>query len=293
MQNELGKRIELFDNSDQRFTVLLRFGNKSVVMWELAEDLKRVYNFNKTVYMYLNYEGGKTFRFDLRDEESNVTLTPALAYRSGRNGGGDTENQSGLVNASVGSRVKIFQKNTGIVNEHVKKRIISFEKVISKSQSQGGQTLPLPRNFVREFIREYWTELMLHVGDGQTYTCTLLRRKRRELDCHLGKPWTSWSDKNPGRRYVRCPNKAAKNGHGCNYFDWLDGPNETHQPLPKCNEKESANETYGCGINIQMLNEKLKSEIASVKVRVIETRRRIEILLITILVVIFVIFLHW
>ncbi|KAJ1375119.1 hypothetical protein SESBI_51372 [Sesbania bispinosa] len=103
MQNELGKRIELFDNSDQRlpfYCVLVT----SLVMWELAEDLKRVYNFNKTVYMYLNYEGGKTFRFDLRDEESNVTLTPALAYRSGRNGGGDTENQSGLVNASVGSR---------------------------------------------------------------------------------------------------------------------------------------------------------------------------------------------
>ncbi|KAJ1436790.1 hypothetical protein SESBI_04100 [Sesbania bispinosa] len=164
-QKLLGNRIELVDHSDQRFTILPRFGYKSVVMWEFAEDLKRVYNFDKTVYMYLNYEGGIRFRFEIRDEDSNETLTPALAHRSGRrgvnnpvvvrvisgshvndadskkNGGGGIENRSGLVNSSVGSRVMIFQNNTGIVSEHVKKRIISFEKVISKSQSKAGQTL--------------------------------------------------------------------------------------------------------------------------------------------------------
>lgn len=35
---------------------------------------------------------------------------------------------------------------------------------------------------------------------------------------------TSWSEVNPGRRFVHCPNKSIDGRHGCNYFDWVDGP---------------------------------------------------------------------
>ncbi|KAJ1415154.1 DNA-binding barrel domain superfamily [Sesbania bispinosa] len=212
-QNLLGNRIELVDQSDHRFTIRLLFGSKSVVMWEFAEHLKRFYNFDKTVYLYLKYEGGIRFSFEIRDEDSIETLTPALVHRSGRigvinpvivqvisgsnvndsdsnkNGGGGIENQSRHVNFDAGRRVMNFHNQTGPVNEHVAKRVISFEKVITKSQSKAGQPLPLPRKFVQEFIRKNWTELSLQVGDGRFYNCSLLRRKGSEKDCHLGKPW--------------------------------------------------------------------------------------------------------
>ncbi|KAL2485827.1 GRF zinc finger containing protein [Abeliophyllum distichum] len=33
---------------------------------------------------------------------------------------------------------------------------------------------------------------------------------------------TSWTDENPGRRFLGCPN--FREGGGCNYFDWIDPP---------------------------------------------------------------------
>ncbi|CAN6291653.1 unnamed protein product [Urochloa humidicola] len=42
--------------------------------------------------------------------------------------------------------------------------------------------------------------------------------------CHCRKKaalWISWSDKNPGRRYLSCYN--ARNG-GCNFGGWYEGP---------------------------------------------------------------------
>lgn len=56
--------------------------------------------------------------------------------------------------------------------------------------------------------------------------CTRSRRRplRAKCDCEdvVGK-WTSWSAKNPGRRFIGCPNfrNADKD---CKYFDWVDPP---------------------------------------------------------------------
>ncbi|KAJ1443868.1 DNA-binding barrel domain superfamily [Sesbania bispinosa] len=69
-------------------------------------------------------------------------------------------------------------------------RMISFQKVITKYESKVGQTLPLPRKFIQEFVLKSWEELILQVHDGRSYSCKLLwRLKSEKKDCHLGKKW--------------------------------------------------------------------------------------------------------
>jgi len=36
----------------------------------------------------------------------------------------------------------------------------------------------------------------------------------------VAKVCTSWTSKNPGRRFIGCPN--YKSGRGCNYFSWIE-----------------------------------------------------------------------
>ncbi|KAJ1408953.1 DNA-binding barrel domain superfamily [Sesbania bispinosa] len=89
-------------------------------------------------------------------------------------------------NAAAGRRVMSFQNQSGRVTAVACRRVMSFEKVITKSQSKGRQTLPIPRKFVQDFIRRDWSELILKVRRGQHYNCKLVRRNGRGKDCH---PW--------------------------------------------------------------------------------------------------------
>ncbi|KAL4557104.1 hypothetical protein LXL04_035274 [Taraxacum kok-saghyz] len=58
-------------------------------------------------------------------------------------------------------------------------------------------------------------------------------RLRSRCDCGdlVGK-WTSWTDLNPGRRFVGCPNFQDRE-KDCDYFDWVDPlfPNQWYKDL--------------------------------------------------------------
>ncbi|KAL4559784.1 hypothetical protein LXL04_031930 [Taraxacum kok-saghyz] len=52
------------------------------------------------------------------------------------------------------------------------------------------------------------------------------RRVGLRTTCYCEDPvgkWTSWSIKNPGRRFIGCPNFRDKD-KDCKYFDWIDPP---------------------------------------------------------------------
>ncbi|KAL8515281.1 hypothetical protein ACS0TY_014120 [Phlomoides rotata] len=38
------------------------------------------------------------------------------------------------------------------------------------------------------------------------------------------RPWTSWTQENPGRRFYGCRFWRRGGGSGCQYFKWLDPP---------------------------------------------------------------------
>ncbi|KAJ1382354.1 hypothetical protein SESBI_44358 [Sesbania bispinosa] len=124
------------------------------------------------------------------DEESNETLTPALVNPSVRPSGNNhdvidiSSDSSGDVhgNVNVGSASRVnrsghVRRNVNVVSASClnrsddvsrRMRVMTFEKIISKSHAKAGPTL---------------------IGGGQTYHCTLLWRKDRLKDCHLGKCW--------------------------------------------------------------------------------------------------------
>ncbi|KAJ1378469.1 DNA-binding barrel domain superfamily [Sesbania bispinosa] len=170
----------------------LKFGARSVVMWEGVGHLKRFYRLDKKLSTFLKYEGGIRFKIEMKDEEMNKIVTPVIPPLRLVNQmlGANTH---GVVIVSVPhnpNNVRVGVVNhSGRVTTVSPRQIMTFEKVITKSQSRGGQTLPMPRKFVQEFIRKYWTELILEVGGGRYYSCTLLWRPGSEKDCHLGKPW--------------------------------------------------------------------------------------------------------
>ncbi|KAJ1376268.1 DNA-binding barrel domain superfamily [Sesbania bispinosa] len=222
-EDVLRNRLELVDQFDHHFTIPLKFARKIVVMWEVVSQLKRYYDFEKVMYLHLKYEGGIRFSFEIKDEDG-IPLTPSLVHPTGTssvfeqdivniNSENPSKNPRGIVNrtgpqntlvgrigmrrvkqtlphnAAAGRRVMSFQNQYGRVTVVAGRRVLSFEKVITKSQSKGRQTLPIPRKFVQEFIRRDWSELILKVRRVQHYNCKLVRRNGREKDCHLGKPW--------------------------------------------------------------------------------------------------------
>ncbi|KAJ1381585.1 DNA-binding barrel domain superfamily [Sesbania bispinosa] len=51
---------------------------------------------------------------------------------------------------------------------------------------------PIPRDFIKEIIRNSWKELTLRIDGGRCYFCKLLWRERigeSFKDCHLGNNW--------------------------------------------------------------------------------------------------------
>ncbi|KAJ1429361.1 DNA-binding barrel domain superfamily [Sesbania bispinosa] len=171
----LGIIVELVDDFDHRFSMGLKFGGRSVVMWEGVEHLKRFYRLDKKLSMFLKYEGGIRFKIEMKDEEINkivTPVTPPLRHVNQMLGA----NTHGVVIVSVPhnpNHVRVSVVNhSGRVTAVVPRQVMTFEKVITKSQSRGGQTL-----------------LILEVEGGRYYSCTLLWRPGSEKDCHLGKPW--------------------------------------------------------------------------------------------------------
>ncbi|GER42737.1 GRF zinc finger containing protein [Striga asiatica] len=69
---------------------------------------------------------------------------------------------------------------------------------------------------------------------------------------------TSWTSENPGRRFYSC--KKYKDGGGCNFFAWVDGPicNRSKQVIPGLLRK--SNELRQKLQQIQEENDKLKEE---------------------------------
>ncbi|KAJ1414950.1 DNA-binding barrel domain superfamily [Sesbania bispinosa] len=150
----LGTKVELFDDFDHQFSIGLKFGSRSVVLWKGVEHLKRFYGLDKKLSLFLKYEGGIRFKIEIKDEEINKIpnpVTPALVHLNQRPGA----NTHGIV-------------------------------IVTAPHSPNN---PIPRKFVQEFIRKYWTELILQVGGGHFYSRKLLWRPGSKKDCHLGKPW--------------------------------------------------------------------------------------------------------
>ncbi|KAJ1429964.1 DNA-binding barrel domain superfamily [Sesbania bispinosa] len=72
--------------------------------------------------------------------------------------------------------------------------IHKFEKIITASQAHANQTLPLPRDFVKNFLKEEWDSLVIRVDDRWNYSCKLVWSSRSILkdECHLGKGWCTF-----------------------------------------------------------------------------------------------------
>ncbi|KAJ1382628.1 DNA-binding barrel domain superfamily [Sesbania bispinosa] len=65
-----------------------------------------------------------------------------------------------------------------------------FEKTITRAQSRGRQSLPLPRVFVKKFLQPDWEVFDIHPYRSRKYICNLLWRQRKgNNDCHLGRSW--------------------------------------------------------------------------------------------------------
>ncbi|KAJ1443588.1 DNA-binding barrel domain superfamily [Sesbania bispinosa] len=178
-------------------------------MWQVMVEIKKYYGIEKTLHLYLNHQGGCRFRFQIKDEEVNEKLSPGVVKLRGNDNGhevidissGSSENEDVIVNEIVvdvgrqvgpgrGHRPVIICRRPARLRHPV--QLFSFEKVISKSQAKGGQTLPLPRKIVENFIRRYWRDLNLEVrGTHRSYCCKLLWRpgSDKDKDCHLGKRW--------------------------------------------------------------------------------------------------------
>ncbi|KAJ1381703.1 DNA-binding barrel domain superfamily [Sesbania bispinosa] len=188
-KSELGNKVVLFDDFGHEFDVPLVFGNKTCMMFQVVDELKRFYGIEKKLHVYLKYEGGCKFRFEMKDEALNQTLTPGKVNLSGKICGhnhevieissGSSEDGNVVVNEGVlgvgrqTGRVIICRKPSKLSRPV---RVFSFEK-------------PLPREIVANFIRKYWHDLILQVG-GRNYSCKLLWRPGSEMkDCHLGKYW--------------------------------------------------------------------------------------------------------
>ncbi|KAJ1381664.1 DNA-binding barrel domain superfamily [Sesbania bispinosa] len=180
-KDQLGNRLVLFDDFGHEFLVPLLFGYKSATMWQVMVEIKKFYGIEKTLHLYLNHQGGCRFRFQIKDEEVNEILTPGLVKL--RDNDNDHETGPGR-----GHRPVIICRRPARLRHPM--QVFYFEKVISKSQSKGGQTLPLPRKIVEKFIRRYWRDLNLEVhGARRSYCCKLLWRPGSDKDCHLGQHW--------------------------------------------------------------------------------------------------------
>nr|KAJ0198680.1 hypothetical protein LSAT_V11C600324610 [Lactuca sativa] len=60
------------------------------------------------------------------------------------------------------------------------------------------------------------------VSNSSAYRSARQVRRRCDCDEPVGR-WTSWKPKNPGRRFVGCPNYKDKE-KDCKFFEWIDPP---------------------------------------------------------------------
>nr|KAJ0184532.1 hypothetical protein LSAT_V11C900502280 [Lactuca sativa] len=60
------------------------------------------------------------------------------------------------------------------------------------------------------------------VSNSSAYRSARQVRRRCNCDEPVGR-WTSWKPKNPGRRFVGCPNYKDKE-KDCKFFEWIDPP---------------------------------------------------------------------
>ncbi|KAJ1440381.1 AraC family transcriptional regulator [Sesbania bispinosa] len=135
-KEQIGKMIVLNDDFGHHFDVDLYFGSNYVIMWQFVEELKRFYGIYKTVYVNLKYEGGRKFSFQIMDEELNVKLIPSSVQLSGQSCGVVCNDSRSVM---VDNVVKGVENVPVLTQLPVQK--ISFQKVITKSQSKAGQTL--------------------------------------------------------------------------------------------------------------------------------------------------------
>ncbi|KAJ1381362.1 DNA-binding barrel domain superfamily [Sesbania bispinosa] len=154
-------------------------------MVKFVDHLNHFYVIHKTLSLYLKYGGGIRLKIEMKDEELNKTITPTLVNLNQRRGG----NRVIVTPPDNPNNVRIGVVNqSGRVTAAAPRKVMSFEKVITKSQSRAGQALPIPRKFVQDFIRKKWKKLILQVGGSRFYSCNLLLRPGSDKDCHLGKP---------------------------------------------------------------------------------------------------------
>ncbi|KAJ1421966.1 Zinc finger, GRF-type [Sesbania bispinosa] len=88
---------------------------------------------------------------------------------------------------------------------------------------------------------------------------------------------TSWTDKNRGRRFLQCPIKMNNRMSGCNYFDWVDAPEER---MFDSTDFNSMNPRSGHVKDYETeLSNHLKCEIGMLQVTIAESKKREEMYL--------------
>ncbi|XP_057422369.1 uncharacterized protein LOC130721849 [Lotus japonicus] len=104
----------------------------------------------------------------------------------------DDEEDDGIVQLSDEEEDDgIMQLSDGEEDDGVERVIHNFDKVISSSDSGGGQTMALPKLYVVNHIRANWENIVLQTPRGRTYSCLLKRRNPRKIDTpiHIAKDW--------------------------------------------------------------------------------------------------------
>ncbi|XP_057451650.1 uncharacterized protein LOC130743421 isoform X2 [Lotus japonicus] len=96
----------------------------------------------------------------------------------------------------------IMEVSEGEEENGVNRVLHPFDKVITKSDSKGDQTLSLPMMYVRNHVRPNWQHVVLQTPEGRTYACELKRRNPGEDDtpCNIGKDWNKFVKENKLKR---------------------------------------------------------------------------------------------
>ncbi|CAO2149356.1 unnamed protein product [Urochloa humidicola] len=101
------------------------------------------------------------------------------------------------------------------------------------------------------------------------YSPAVACRCCRKVPC-----WISWSDENPGRRYLRCPNGLTP--RDCGFFRWVDREATEFERQLLCDLRDAIWQLRREKAEARQGNEMLQREIADLEMEKAEVLQKLE-----------------